>query len=101
MATEVGPEPGYADEIAAIVKSYVEGPPLRSPGSLAAGSATEDRAVDRWRDELLRRARLSTRRDDANAEGLSFATSIVASLRSDLLLDSHSSILQRTIGSDL
>ena len=38
-------------------------PPVRAPGSLAAGSATEDAAIDRWRETVRQRV-LSLRAKD-------------------------------------
>lgn len=43
--------------IAELVTRFLDGPPEFPPGSLAAGSATEDRAVDRWRTKLREDAR--------------------------------------------
>lgn len=88
----------FAEEIAAIVQSYVAGPEVPPPGGAGADSATEDRAVERWRYELTRRVEIAMHRTDQNTEGYAIALSIRNLLRSDRLIDQPSAVLKRVLG---
>lgn len=87
----------YCDEVAAIVRAFVAGPPLFPVGSAAAGSATEDRAIERWRLDLVQRADCVLRRVDATTDGIGFLLSIRERLRSDRIIDQQSALLDRAL----
>ncbi len=50
----------FADRVGAIVTKMLKPPSVGTLGGLASGSATEDRAIDRWREEI--RAQLKSLR---------------------------------------
>lgn len=74
-------EESFEDAIARIARAYVEGPPSFSPGSMAAGSAAEDRGRERWIVNLLAEAETVGRRETGTGEGRALLATIVSDLR--------------------